>query len=70
MFKPTREGIITPSGARVGGHMYIARGYEVKRDLIQIRCWWGKFRDVWIRRNHLNTLLMNGGDAHIQDRVM
>ncbi len=69
MFAANAEGIIEPTGSRVGGHMYIARGYEVERDLVLIRCWWGIYRDVWIRREHLNDLLMDGGDAHIQDRL-
>ena len=68
MFTPNKDKIIEPTGSRVGGHQYLARGYEVKRDLIKIRCWWGSFRDVWIRREHLNDLLMDGGDAHVQDR--
>lgn len=69
MFTPNAAGIITTTGARVGGHQYIARGYEVKRDLVLIRCWWGTYRDVWISRDQLNGLLMDGGDAHIQTRL-
>jgi len=68
MFDPDDNGIIEPTGGRAGGHQYIARGYDVKRDLVRIRCWWGEFRDAWIRRAHLNDLLMDGGDAHVQDR--
>lgn len=68
MFEPDDDGIIEPTGGRAGGHQYIGRGYEVERDLILLRCWWGEFRDVWIRRNHLNDLIMDGGDAHVQDR--
>lgn len=67
MFDPDHEGIIEPTGARAGGHQYLARGYELKRDLVRIRCWWGNYRDVWIRRTHLNDLIMDGGDAHVQD---
>lgn len=69
MFKPTSTGIIAPTGDQVGGHQYIARGYMHKLDLVLIRCWWGKYRDVLIHREHLNELLLDGGDAHIQDRV-
>lgn len=69
MFKPTSTGIIAPTGDQVGGHQYIARGYMRKLDLVVIRCWWGKYRDVLIHREHLNELLLDGGDAHIQDRV-
>lgn len=57
---------IEPTGARVGGHQYTARGYDKTRDLVQIRCWWGAYRDVWIRREHLGDLLADGGDANTQ----
>ncbi len=69
MFRPNEAGIIHPTGNRVGGHMYIARGYEKKRDLVVIRCWWGKYQDVFIRREDLNNLMMDGGDAHLQVRL-
>lgn len=69
MFNRNAQGIIEPTGPRVGGHQYIARGYAVRTDLVLIRCWWGSFRDVWIRRTHLDRLLMDDGDAHIQDRA-
>jgi hypothetical protein len=68
MFKLV-NGVIVPSGQRVGGHQYIARGYDAKKDMVIIRCWWGKFRDAKINRNDLHALIMDGGDAHIQDRV-
>lgn len=64
------KGIIEPTGRKVGGHQFIARGYEVKRDLVMIRCWWGRFRDAFIKREHLNELILDGGDAHIQDRII
>lgn len=68
MFDPDDNGIIEPTGGRAGGHQYIARAYDAKRDFVGIRCWWGEFRNAWIRRAHLNDLLMDGGDAHVQDR--
>lgn len=71
MFDPSpKQKIIEPVGPRAGGHQYIARGYDVDNDLIMLRCWWGEFRDVWIRRIRFHDLLMDDGDAHIQDRVI
>jgi hypothetical protein len=66
--KPIAGGgrLIEPTGARAGGHEYRARGYDEPRDLILIRCWWGSFRDVWLRRTHLAELLADDGDAHVQ----
>lgn len=66
--KPIKGGgqVIEPTGRRAGGHQYRARGYDADRDLILIRCWWGAFRDVWIRRTHLADLLADDGDAHVQ----
>lgn len=69
MFYPDDHGIIEPTGKLAGGHQYTARGYHVRSDLVTIRCWWGSFRDVRIKREHLNELLLDGGDAHVQERV-
>lgn len=69
MFTPNAKGVIEPTGPQVGGHQYAARGYDAKLDLVLIRCWWGNYRDVRIKREHLNELIMDGGDAHIQERV-
>lgn len=69
MLSPNAKGVIDPSGPRVGGHQYIARGYNVTTDQLTIRCWWGSYRDVRIKREHLNELIMDDGDAHIQDRI-
>jgi hypothetical protein len=70
MFEPDEDGIIEPTGGMAGGHQYLARGYDLDRDLVKLRCWWGWYRDVWIRRDHLNDLLMDDGDAHVQDRKL
>lgn len=70
MLRPNEFNIIEPTGNMVGGHQYVAHGYEKKRDLVLLRCWWGAFRDVWIKREHLNDLVMNEGDAHLQDRLL
>lgn len=69
MFTPNSQRIIEPTGKLAGGHQYAARGYDVRTDLVTIRCWWGNFRDVRIKRDHLNDLILDGGDAHVQDRV-
>lgn len=67
MFSPDKDNRITPTGGKAGGHQYIARGYDKKRDWVMIRCWWGPgYRDVWIARQDLNDLLMDDGDAHWQ----
>lgn len=70
MMNPNEKGFIEPTGDQVGGHQYAARGYDVSNDAVLIRCWWGDYQDVWIKRDHLNQLILDGGDAHIQDRVL
>lgn len=70
MFTPDAQGVIAPTGPQVGGHQYVARGYNLARDLVLIRCWWGSYRDVYIKRTHLNELLQDEGDAHIQNRII
>ena len=69
MMRPNPQtGIIEPTGHSVGGHQYIARGYNATKDTVLLRCWWGVIRDMRIKREHLNELLMDDGDAHIQDQ--
>lgn len=67
MFYPDSRNTIHPTGALAGGHQYVARGYVLSSDKVKIRCWWGDFRDVLIKRTALNDLLMDNGDAHTQD---
>jgi hypothetical protein len=67
MFYPDSNGFIEPTGPLAGGHQYIARGYNESKDAIVLRCWWGDFRDVLIKRDHLNDLVMDDGDQHTQD---
>jgi hypothetical protein len=69
LFHPNAKGIIEPTGPKVGGHQFIVHGYYKPFDALVIRCWWGKYRDVYIKREHLNQLVLDGGDAHIQGRL-
>lgn len=59
---------VEPTGNRIGGHQYVVRGYDKAKDSVVIRCWWGSYRDAYLKRSHLNALLLDGGDAHVQDR--
>lgn len=58
--------MLRPTGGRVGGHQYAIRGYDKDKDLALGRCWWGGFRDFWISRTDLDSLVRDGGDAHVQ----
>jgi hypothetical protein len=62
--------VITPTGGQAGGHQYVIRGYDKGQDLALGRCWWGDFRDFWIKRADLDALLRDGGDAHFQRRAI
>jgi hypothetical protein len=68
MMEPNTKGFIEPTGPKVGGHQYAVRGYNKSNDSVLLRCWWGTYRDVSIKRAHLNELLLDGGDAHVQMR--
>lgn len=68
MMNPNKYGVIEPRGEIIGGHQYLAHGYDKPNDMVQIRCWWGSIKDLWIKRSQLNDLLMDDGDAHIQTR--
>jgi hypothetical protein len=67
MFERSNGWRIEPTGIKAGGHQYRMRGYDADRDLVKGRCWWGGFRDFWIKREHLNDLLMDQGDAIVQE---
>lgn len=69
MFNQDADGRIHLGGGEAGGHQWIVRGYDASRDWALGRCWWGGFRDFWITRSDLNTLLSDNGDAHVQERL-
>jgi hypothetical protein len=69
MFYPSARGLLSINGSRAGGHQYVIRGYDVDRDWVLGRCWWGSFRDFWLTRSDLNNLLMDDGDAHFQETL-
>lgn len=69
MFNRDSQGRVHLGGGVAGGHAYIIRGYDESRDWAMGRCWWGEFRDFWIARSDLDTLLRDYGDAHVQRRV-
>lgn len=66
MFNRDSDNRIHLGGGEAGGHQYAIRGYDVDRDWVLGRCWWGTFRDFWIARADLDALLRDGGDAHFQ----
>ena len=66
MFQPDARGLIKVGGGQAGGHQYVIRGYDVDRDWVLGRCWWGSFRDFWMSRSDLDALLRDDGDAHFQ----
>lgn len=61
------QWVIEPTGPKVGGHQYRLRGWDQYTDMFLLRCWWGFYRDVWIKRKHLAELLADDGDAVTQD---
>jgi hypothetical protein len=70
MFDQDEEGFVTPGGSVAGGHEWSVRGYVEPKDALIGRCWWGPmFRDFYIKREHLNDLLMDNGDAGWQARA-
>jgi hypothetical protein len=69
MFHQDHQGRITPGGGEAGGHQWVVRGYDRDRDWAMGRCWWGEYRDFWISRPHLQELLEDFGDAHVQDVI-
>lgn len=66
MFNPDSRGQVHPTGPLVGGHQWTVRGYDKPSDRLLGRCWWGGFRDFWISRADLDSLLDDNGDAHVQ----
>lgn len=70
MFRQDADGRVKPTGGLAGGHQYVIRGYDADKDWVLGRCWWGEFRDFWLARSDLDTLLRDGGDAHFQRSVL
>lgn len=69
MFHQDADGRVEPGGSVAGGHEWTVRGFDADRDWVLGRCWWGGFRDFWIRRDHLGDLLADDGDALVQARA-
>lgn len=69
MFDQDADGRVEPGGSVAGGHEWSVRGFDADRDWLLGRCWWGDFRDFWIKREHLAELLADDGDANVQARV-
>lgn len=67
MFNQDANYQIHPGGGEAGGHQWIVRGYWKSRDLLKGRCWWGDFKDFWIARSDLQSLLDDNGDAYTQN---
>jgi hypothetical protein len=67
MFNLDAKGRTGVTGARVGGHQWTVRGYDLKADTVIGRCWWGSFRDFTLSRGDLAGLLADDGDAHVQE---
>lgn len=58
------------TGDNAGGHEWIVRGWDNSRRYALGRCWWGEYRDFWIRYEDLDMLLLGEqGDAHVQART-
>lgn len=69
MFERDDRNQIHPGGGTAGGHQWTVRGFHPQRDVFLGRCWWGEFRDFWIARSDLDSLLADDGDAHVQNRL-
>ena len=69
MFRKDSANRVAIAGSVAGGHQWTVRGYDADRDLILGRCWWGDYKDFWIKRVDLDRLLHEDGDAHVQKRV-
>jgi hypothetical protein len=75
MFNPDEKTLlVSPAGAKVGGHQWTITGWEPHYDAFEGLCWWGpafghngRFR---IRYDDLDALLADDGDAHVTYRRM
>ena len=74
MYKPDSKGILKVTAAQgvAGGHCILARGVDVRRELIILRNSWGKNwglnGDCKIRFSDMEFLLNNGGEQCIPVR--
>lgn len=67
MFTPDKDGILSVSGENVGGHAYLAIGYDDERKLVQFQnSWgtsWGKKGRFYLRYADADKLIKDDGEA-------
>lgn len=67
MFQPDDNGVITVSGARVGGHAYLLNGVNTSKEMIRIKnSWgrgWGHRGYAYISFDDMARLIREGGEA-------
>lgn len=69
MFYPDKEGFITPTGEKMGGHAYVLNGINTEKDVLRIKnSWgrqWGDSGHAYIKINDFQKLLQDYGEACI-----
>jgi len=73
MFFPNSEGIITPTGNKMGGHAYLLDGVNVKKKLIRIKnSWgreWGKKGFAYISFDDMDKLIKDYGEVCMANEI-
>jgi hypothetical protein len=73
MYEPRADGLVRPTGAKVGGHCWLIRGFQMKPKLKGVRepvfrarnSWggdWGVGGDFFITLSDYESMLLPGGD--------
>ena len=67
MFQPNNNGLITPSGALLGGHAILCNGVSLKKELFRLHnSWgssWGFGGECYISFSDMERLLKEDGEA-------
>lgn len=73
MFYPNKDGVITTTGQKVGGHAYLIDGVNIEKEIIRIKnSWgrnWGKKGFAYISFSDMEQLIEDQGEVCLANEI-